>query len=73
MATTQELLDATNDAILKVLGGAQEYQNPVDGSTVRYASLEQLRATKRELEATLQNETGGMYREVGFGRAGGCT
>lgn len=68
-ATLQEQLDAANDAILKVIGGVQEYTSPT-GDVVKYPALSVLMEARDALEAKVaQQSTGAVYGRVGFGRA----
>lgn len=68
-ATTQQQLDAVNDAILKVTSGAQEYTAP-NGDVVKYPALSVLLDTKARLTSLLGQETeGAVYVRAEFGRA----
>jgi hypothetical protein len=61
--TIQQQLDAVNAAIYAVAVAGQEYRLP-DGRVVKHADLEQLRATRNELEARLGVATAGQVRPV---------
>lgn len=68
-ATTQEQLDAVNDAIEKVAAGVREYTAP-DGSRVVYPSLKELMDTRERLEGLLAREqSGATYMRAQFGRS----
>lgn len=68
-ATTQEQLDAVNNAIAAVAGGAQRYRSP-NGDEVEYPALSVLMDTKDRLTSQLaQEQAGAVYVRAGFGRA----
>lgn len=67
MASTSELLDAVNAAIVSLLGGALEVQ--IFGRRYRMSQLSELKAFRRELmdEQARASGSGGMVRLAKFG------
>lgn len=69
MTTANDLLDATNAAILKALT-SQEYQGP-GGRRQRMADLKELRLTRQLLTEEIANASGGsMCSLLSLGSAG---
>jgi hypothetical protein len=66
MATTQEMLDAVNNAInVRLTGGAvQSYT--ISGRNIQYIPLSELKELKKELQAQLASEKGGARTFVSF-------
>jgi len=58
--TAQELLDATKEAILKILQGHQSAD--VNGRLYRKADLSELRALRAELETEVRADAGQRIR-----------
>jgi hypothetical protein len=56
-ATASELLDACNDAILALIGGAQSYS--IAGRSVTKANLAELREMRTELQKEVQDASNG--------------
>lgn len=66
MATTQEMLDAVNNAINTRLQGGAVASYSINGRNIQYSPLNELRDLKRELQAQLASEKGSARTFVSF-------
>lgn len=67
MATTKEMLDQVNDAIVAVAAGGQSYK--IGSRNLTRADLKQLYNIKNDLEAKLSQENagGGLFNDCYVG------
>jgi len=66
MPTTQEMLDAVNAAINARLTGGAVASYSINGRNIQYIPLSELRDLKKELQAQVSAEKGGVRTFVSF-------
>ena len=66
MATTQEMLDAVNNAINARLTGGAVQSYTISGRNIQYIPLSELKELKKELQAQLASEKGNARTFVSF-------